>query len=172
METKLRWIEQSAMNYAAAELGIPLQLMDETWNYIHPEQVGHWDWMEHYVYHFAGAKDRDKILKVINWRMPLSNMLGERPAERPRMRKIVTWCDTRLRHPSAKRLLLCVKPTVRTLGRIPVLGVLLRYLYRWVTLPLRLNRTLDNLQIIREKIAELTSAVQNLNRKDCDEHRD
>jgi len=95
----LTWFEQSAMNYAAAELGIPLYLMDETWNYVHPEQLGHWDYMERYVYHFAGKPDRDRILSRIRWRMPLSHLLARRLAGRPRARRFLAWCETRLRPP-------------------------------------------------------------------------
>ena len=51
----VRWQDQTFLNYAAVELGVPILLMDETWNYTQPENIGHWDGMERFVYHFAGS---------------------------------------------------------------------------------------------------------------------
>ena len=67
----LPWPDQTAINYAAAELGAPVCLMDETWNFVHPEQVGHWRYMEEYVYHFAGDRERRaSVLPQLPWQAP------------------------------------------------------------------------------------------------------
>jgi Flp pilus assembly protein TadD len=64
------WIDQTPLNYAAAELGIPICLMDETWNYMCPENFGHWRHMERLVYHFAGSFGLRGILHSLNWQAP------------------------------------------------------------------------------------------------------
>jgi hypothetical protein len=64
------WIDQTPLNYAAAELGIPICVMDETWNYMCPENFGHWRNMERLVYHFAGSFGLRGILQSLNWQAP------------------------------------------------------------------------------------------------------
>jgi hypothetical protein len=64
----VRWEDQTLLNFAAVELGVPVLLMDETWNYMHPEDLGHWNSMERFVYHFAGSMERRRILPSLDWR--------------------------------------------------------------------------------------------------------
>ena len=64
----VRWQDQTFLNYAAVDLGVPILLMDETWNYMQPEDIGHWNGMERFVYHFAGSPGRGKVLPSLDWR--------------------------------------------------------------------------------------------------------
>ncbi len=63
----IRWQDQTFLNYGAVELGVPILMMGGTWNYTHPECLGHWDGMERWVYHFAGSPDRQTILPSLDW---------------------------------------------------------------------------------------------------------
>jgi hypothetical protein len=58
---------QTPLNYAAVDLGVPIMLMDETWNYTFPEYIGHWNGMERFVYNFPGSPDRHTILPSLDW---------------------------------------------------------------------------------------------------------
>jgi hypothetical protein len=62
-----QWEDQTLMNYAAVDLGVPILLMDETWNYMHSQDIGHWNVMERFVYHFAGSPDRRTVLPSLDW---------------------------------------------------------------------------------------------------------
>ncbi len=66
------WIfsDQSQLNYAARELGVPITRLGYTWNRTRPELFGHWDGMEEYVYHFAGSGDRFTVLNWLSWHYP------------------------------------------------------------------------------------------------------
>jgi hypothetical protein len=63
----VRWQDQTFLNYAAVDCGVPILLMDDTWNYTHPEDLGHWDGMERFIYHLAGSPDRQTILPSLDW---------------------------------------------------------------------------------------------------------
>jgi hypothetical protein len=63
----VRWQDQTLLNYAAVELGLPILWMDETWNYMHCEDMGHWKGMERFVYHFAGSPGRCTVLPSLDW---------------------------------------------------------------------------------------------------------
>jgi len=75
----VRWLDQTLLNYAAADLGVPVLLMDETWNYMHSEDIGHWNGMERFVYHFAGSPGRHTILLSLDWQAP-ARPAAPRPA--------------------------------------------------------------------------------------------
>jgi SAM-dependent methyltransferase len=63
----VRWQDQTLLNYAAVDLGAPILLMDETWNYAFPEDLGHWNGMERFVYHFAASPGRRTVLPTLDW---------------------------------------------------------------------------------------------------------
>jgi hypothetical protein len=63
----IQWEDQTLLNYAVVDLGVPILVMDETWSYVHPEDIGHWNGMERFVYHFAGSRDRRTILPSLDW---------------------------------------------------------------------------------------------------------
>ncbi len=65
---RLTWHDQPVLNYMAQELSVPLLLMDRTWNYMHPQRIGQWRWMQYYVYHFAGRPERHSVLPLLPWR--------------------------------------------------------------------------------------------------------
>jgi hypothetical protein len=161
---RLIWRTQSAINYAAAELGVPLLLMDETWNYVCPHDVGHWDWMEHYVYHFAGSPDRRTILPGLRWQMPLSNHWSEKLRHRPRLRRLVAWSETRLRPPSPRRVAASAARLGRQVKRVPLLGPVAQYLYWWAALPWKMSRALDNTHAILERHQSLHLRIRRLER--------
>ena len=114
------WVEQLPINYAAAEIGVPMLFLDPTWNFMHPELAGHWVCMEHYVYHFAGLSQRHTVLKTLNWQAPPAGSAASAP--------------------SGKRRIL------RALCRVPVLGAIMRYGYWWATLPCKVNRMSDHIR--------------------------
>ena len=59
------------------DLGVPILLMDATWNYTQPEDIGHWNGMERFVYHFAGSPSRGMVLPTLDWQArPLSAWRG------------------------------------------------------------------------------------------------
>lgn len=63
----LQWYDQAPLNYAVAKAQVPVIFADPTWNYQFPN-FGHWDYLEKYIYHFAGIPSRYDILPVINWK--------------------------------------------------------------------------------------------------------
>src|SRR3990172_6569550 len=56
--TGLGWWDQSPLNYAVQESGVPLFMADTTWNYCMPPVA---QGMEKYIYHFAGIPTRREI---------------------------------------------------------------------------------------------------------------
>jgi hypothetical protein len=109
---RVEWIDQTALNFAAARDHTRILLMDETWNYMHPEQVGHWDYMEHCVYHFAGSPERRTVIPKLDWRMSPADAPQREPR---RMRELVR--------------------------KVSVFSRPLRFLYWWLKLPIRVIRT-------------------------------
>lgn len=67
----LGWVDQTPLNLAATKLGVPVQLADERWNYIHPVMLGRgWEDMrtkDAFIYHFAGETGREHILPTVKW---------------------------------------------------------------------------------------------------------
>lgn len=65
----LGWVDQSLFNYATKKLGIKMNMTDETWNYVHPEQLGlDTSPMKKYIYHFAGTPNRNEAMPRVPWR--------------------------------------------------------------------------------------------------------
>lgn len=67
----LGWIDQTPLNLAALACGVPVNLVDERWNFIHGQTLGA-DWKDlrrHdvYVLHFAGETGREMTLPQIVW---------------------------------------------------------------------------------------------------------
>lgn len=63
----LGWVDQTLFNYATRKLGIKMHMADETWNFVHPEQLPDWTNMQKYIYHFAGTPDRNQKMPLMNW---------------------------------------------------------------------------------------------------------
>ncbi|MGD1001843.1 MAG: methyltransferase domain-containing protein [Candidatus Brocadiia bacterium] len=94
----VRWQDQTFLNYAAVDLGVPILLMDETWNYTQPEDIGHWNGMERFVYHLAGSPDRLTILPTLDWQAQ------RRAAWRARARRLARNVYRRIRRAGANPL--------------------------------------------------------------------
>jgi len=106
--------DQSVLNYAAVELGVPVLRMDRTWNMLQSGETNALIWMDGYVYHYAGSGQRHSILPILNWRYLDPQGGAARPAK-----------------PSRKARLF------QFLASVPVLGPSVPYLYRWFSLPIR-----------------------------------
>ena len=132
---RVAWIDQTPLNFAAARARTPILLLDETWNYTHPEQMGHWDFMEHYVYHFAGAPERKTVIPSLDWRMPPTDDLRRRRKPEP--------------SPVRKIRFGRLREFVR---RLPGVNRPARYLYRWLTLPQRVSQANDWLMDIERRL--------------------
>lgn len=64
----LGWVDQTPFNYAVKKLGIDTLITDESWNYVHPEQLPDWMNMKKHIYHFAGCPQRNEWMPQINWK--------------------------------------------------------------------------------------------------------
>lgn len=139
---RVAWQDQTAINFSAIRDNLPIQLMDETWNYMHPEQVGHWDYMEHYIYHFAGSPMRKTIIPDLDWK--------RRKPRIARRVKVTTSERTSLR---------------AVVRRMSFLGWPFRYLYWWLSLPQRINRAQDRMMDIERRIGDVDMRLAELSRK-------
>lgn len=68
----LGWVDQTPLNMAAIIAGVNVNLVSESWNYIHPYMLGA-EWMDMtkfpdvYVYHGAGEPSRIVWLPNVKW---------------------------------------------------------------------------------------------------------
>jgi lipopolysaccharide biosynthesis glycosyltransferase len=70
----LCWIDQTPLNWAAKKLGVKMNYLDETWNYVGPQhmhQDGNYEKMNKYIYHFAGSPERLDIIPNVHWKSDL-----------------------------------------------------------------------------------------------------
>ena len=114
------WVDQSLLNYAVVELGVPILKMDRAWNVMQPSDAVTPLRMDGYVYHYAGIGQRHSIVPILNWRIPGPQGGTARPAKLSRMSRVFQF-----------------------LRSVPVLGPALRYLYWWFSLPVKVNRLFD-----------------------------
>ena len=64
----LGWNQQTPFCMAAKKLGVPVRLVDERWNFIHPLCLGP-EWYKHaYIAHMAGEPGRETVLPSLRWR--------------------------------------------------------------------------------------------------------
>jgi hypothetical protein len=64
----LGWCDQSLFNWATKKLGTKMYMCDETWNFVHPEQLTDYYKMKKYIYHFAGTPNRNEEMPKIIWK--------------------------------------------------------------------------------------------------------
>lgn len=68
----LGWCDQTPINLCALKLGIPVNLVNEQWNFIHGRTIGP-GWMDMttkdvWIYHFAGEPGREHVIPHIKWK--------------------------------------------------------------------------------------------------------
>ena len=126
------WWDQSILNYAVVELGVPVLKMDRAWNVMQPSDAGVPLWMDGYLYHYAGIGQRHSIVPILNWRIPGPQGGTARPAELSRISRVL-----------------------QLLRSAPVLGPVVRYLYWWFSLPAKVNRLFDQVTEINHMLKGL-----------------
>jgi hypothetical protein len=65
----LNWVDQTLINYATKKLRVKMNVVDDSWNYVFPTDLGP-DWlnMKKYIYHLAGIPARNELLPLIHWK--------------------------------------------------------------------------------------------------------
>jgi len=154
----LKWYDQTVLNYAVAEAGVPVLQMDETWNFVHAQTLGHWRWMDKYIYHFAGSDMRSTVLPTLDWRAPIPRRVAfartmcQVVARTPVLGALVRELSSSLRGMVSALRTSPLGALKAGLRKVPVLGLALRYVYWWLTLPCRVNRLLDELRCFRGEV--------------------
>ncbi len=120
------------LNYAVIELGVPVQMMDRTWNMQQPSDARASFWMDGCIYHYPSLGQRYSIMPVLNWRDPGPPGRAAGPAKQSRMSRLL-------------QFLRCA----------PVLGPTLRYLYWWLSLPVKINRLSDQVTEVNHMLKGL-----------------
>jgi lipopolysaccharide biosynthesis glycosyltransferase len=67
----LGWVDQTPLNLAALKCRVPVTLLHERWNYIHPAALGPgWEDLtkqDVYIAHFAGEPGREHVIPNVKW---------------------------------------------------------------------------------------------------------